>query len=72
MRGALLSTAVWCASIAIAVAAFVFLSPLWLGVGSATLIMIVGGIVSRILWNRWTGPEAKRQELEDRVRNWFP
>jgi hypothetical protein len=72
MKGALLSTAIWCASIPVSVAAFVFLSPPWLAGGAAALIMIVGAIVSRIVWNRCTDPETKRQELEDRVRNWYP
>jgi hypothetical protein len=72
VRGPLLSTAVWCASIPLAIATFVFLSPTWLGAGLATLIMIVGALFSRVVWNRWTDPETKHKELEDRVRNWLP
>jgi hypothetical protein len=72
MKGVLLSTAVWCASIPVALAAFLFLSPTLLGAGSATLTIIVGAIVSRLVWNRYTDRETKRRELEDRVRNWFP
>jgi hypothetical protein len=72
MKGALLSTAVWCASIPVALAAFLFLSPTLLAAGSAALTMIVGAIVSRLVWNRYTDRETKRRELEDRVRNWFP
>jgi len=55
-----------------AVVTFVFLSPTWLGAGLATLIMIVGALFSRVVWNRWTDPETKHKELEDRVRNWLP
>lgn len=72
MRGAVLSTAVWCASIPVALAAFLFLSPPWLSGGSAALIMISGAILSRIVWAKYTDPETKRRELEDRVRNWLP
>jgi hypothetical protein len=72
MKGTLLSTAIWCASIPLAVTAFLFLSPPWRGAGLAALILVVGAVVSRIVWNRCTSPETKRQELEDRVRNWFP
>jgi hypothetical protein len=63
MRGALLSTAIWCATIPLALAAFLLLSPPWLGAGSAALTMILGALVSRVVWNRYADPETKRREL---------
>jgi hypothetical protein len=72
VKASLLSTAVWCASIPLALAAFLLLNPFWFGGGLAALTMIFGAVISRIVWNRYTDAEMKRRELEDRVRNWYP
>jgi hypothetical protein len=44
----------------------------WIALTTAGVVLTGGGLLSRFLWKSFTNPEARRRDLEDRVRNWLP
>ena len=71
MKGVLLSIAITFASFAVALAVFMSVKSPWVAFGLIAAIFLSSAIAGRAVWNRFTDPETRRRDLEDRVRNWF-
>ena len=69
MIGPTLSFAVSVAGMAAAVAAFMLIENPRACVAVFIAVSILSGIIARALYQRFTDPETKRRDLEDRVHN---
>jgi hypothetical protein len=69
MTGTTLRLAISLAAMVAALIAFISIANTWIGFGAIIGILILSALVERVVWDRFTDPETRRRDLEDRVRN---
>jgi hypothetical protein len=69
VNGIALRFAISLMSIAAALTAFMAIEDPWVATGVIVGIFILSAIIERAVWHRFTDPETRRRDLEDRVRN---
>jgi len=69
MTGTTLRLAISLAAMVAALIAFISIANTWIGFGAIIGILILSALVERVVWDRFTDPETRRSDLEDRVRN---
>jgi len=69
MNGMYLRFAILLTSMAVALVAFVVIDTFWAAVIVTIGFLLLGEIISQVVYNSFTDHEARQRELEDRVRN---
>jgi hypothetical protein len=69
MTGIGLRFAISVASMAASLVVFMSLDDPWIAAAVIAGILILSAMTERVVWHRFTDPETKRRDLEERVRN---